>query len=50
VLINTPGNSALGGGGTALAVSLARLMPFGQFLISIALPVTPLPIAVAYLG
>lgn len=51
VLINTPGNSVLGGGGgIALAVGLARLMPFGQFLISVALAVAPVPIAVGYLG
>ncbi|MGH1480592.1 MAG: hypothetical protein ACRBM6_17980 [Geminicoccales bacterium] len=51
VLINTPGNSVLGGGGgIALTVGLARLMPFGQFLISVALAVAPVPIAVGYFG
>ncbi len=51
VLINTPGNSVLGGGGgIALAVGVARLMPFGQFLISVALAVAPVPIAVGCFG
>jgi hypothetical protein len=51
VLINTPGNSVLGGGGgIAFAVGLGRLMPFSQFLIGVALAVAPVPIAVGYLG
>jgi len=51
VLINTPGNSVPGGGGgIAHAVGLARLMPFVQFLISVALAVAPVPIAVVYMG
>lgn len=51
VLINTPGNSVLGGGGgIALAAGLGRLMPFSKFLISVALAVAPVPIAVGYLG
>ncbi len=51
VLINTPGNSALGGGGgIALAVGVGRLMPFGRFLVSVAFAVAPVPVAVWCLG
>ena len=45
VLINTPGNVVLGGGGgIALTVGLGRLMPFRQFVVSVALAVAPVPL------
>lgn len=45
VLINTPGNVVLGGGGgIALTVGLGRLMTFRQFLVSAALAVAPVPL------
>jgi len=51
ILINTPGNSVLGGGGgIALTVGTGRLMPFHHFLFSIALAVAPVPLAVGVFG
>jgi hypothetical protein len=45
VLINTPGNVVLGGGGgIALTVGLGRLMTFRHFLVSAALAVAPVPL------
>ncbi|MEP0068661.1 hypothetical protein [Pyruvatibacter sp.] len=45
VLINTPGNVVFGGGGgIALTVGLGRLMPFRQFVVSVALAVAPVPL------
>lgn len=51
VLINTPGNVVLGGGGgIALTVGLGRLMPFRQFLVSVALAVAPVPLFFGLMG
>jgi len=47
VLINLPGNTLLGGGGgIALVTGLSKLMPFSQFLASVALAVSPVPIVI----
>lgn len=47
VLINMPGNTLLGGGGgIALVTGLSKLMPVPQFLVCVALAVSPVPIAV----
>lgn len=51
VLINTPGNVVLGGGGgIALTVGLGRLIPFRQFVVSVALAVAPIPLFFALMG
>lgn len=51
VLINTPGNVVLGGGGgIALTVGLGRLMPFRQFLVSVAFAVAPVPLFFGLMG
>ncbi len=51
VLINTPGNVVLGGGGgIALTVGLGRLMPFRGFLVSVALAVAPAPLFFGLMG
>lgn len=47
VLINLPGNTLLGGGGgIALVTGLSKLMPVKQFLISVAIAVAPVPLAI----
>ncbi len=47
VLINTPGNSVLGGGGgVAMAAGISRLFTFRAFLVSVAVAVAPVPLAV----
>jgi HAMP domain-containing protein len=44
LLINTPGNTLLGGGGgIALAAGLSRLFSFRQFLASVLVAVAPVP-------
>jgi hypothetical protein len=44
LLINTPGNSLLGGGGgIAMAAGLSRLFSFRQFLASVLVAVAPVP-------
>lgn len=46
-LVNLPGNTLLGGGGgIALVTGLSKLMPLPQFLLSVALGVAPVPVAV----
>lgn len=47
VLINTPGNTLIGGGGgIALAAGVSRLITFREFLISVSLAVAPVPLIV----
>lgn len=47
LLINLPGSALIGGGGgICLAVGLSRLVTYPQFLLTIALAVSPLPIAI----
>lgn len=47
VLINTPGNTAIGGGGgIAMAVGYSRTFTYPAFLACVALAVAPLPVAV----
>ncbi len=47
VLINTPGNTVIGGGGgIAMAAGYSRAFPFPMFLASIAVAVAPVPLAV----
>lgn len=49
VLINLPGNTLLGGGGgIALVTGLSKLMPVKQFLISVAIAVAPVPVAIMF--
>ncbi len=44
VLINTPGNSIVGGGGgIALAVGASRLLTFPQFFLTVLIAVAPVP-------
>ena len=44
-LINTPGNTVIGGGGgIALAAGISRQISFREFLISMALAVAPVPV------
>jgi len=51
VLINLPGNSALGGGGgIALAAGLTRMMSLPVFLLCTAVAVAPVPLAVLLAG
>lgn len=46
-LINTPGNSLIGGGGgIALAAGVTRLITFREFLIGTSLAVAPVPLFV----
>jgi len=47
VLINTPGNTVIGGGGgIAMAVGYSRTLTFPAFLVCVALAVAPVPAAV----
>ncbi|MEO0718490.1 MAG: hypothetical protein AAFZ06_06405 [Pseudomonadota bacterium] len=47
VLLNTPGNAVLGGGGgIALAAGLSRAFSFRAFLFCVAIAVAPVPLAV----
>ncbi len=51
VLLNMPGNSILGGGGgIALAAGAGRLIKPRTFVLSAALAVAPIPLAVLILG
>ena len=46
-LVNTPGNSVIGGGGgIAMLVGVSRWMPFRTFLISVSVAVAPVPLVV----
>lgn len=45
-LINTPGNTPLGGGGgIAMAAGISRLITFREFLLSVSFAVAPVPAA-----
>ena len=47
VLLNTPGNSLLGGGGgIALAAGATRLLTFPQFFVTVLMAVAPVPAAI----
>lgn len=47
ILINTPGNSLIGGGGgIALMTGASRLITFRQFLVTISIAVAPIPLAI----
>jgi len=47
VLINTPGNAVIGGGGgIAMAAGISRLFSFRQFLLSVSIAVAPVPLTV----
>jgi hypothetical protein len=51
VLINTPGNSVLGGGGgIAMAAGISRLFTFRAFMFSVAVAVAPVPMTVIIVG
>jgi hypothetical protein len=51
VLLNTPGNSLIGGGGgIALAVGTGRLLSYPAFVATVAAAVAPIPLAVALFG
>lgn len=46
-LINTPGNTVIGGGGgIALAAGISRQISFREFVISMSLAVAPVPVIV----
>jgi hypothetical protein len=47
ILFNLPGSALVGGGGgISLAAGISRLVTYPQFLITTALAVSPIPIAV----
>lgn len=50
VLLNIPGNSFLGGGGTALAAGMSGLFPFPKFHFTILIAVAPLPLFFLFAG
>jgi hypothetical protein len=51
LLINTPGNVVLGGGGgIAFAAGASRLFSTGGFLVTIVLAVAPVPLAFLLFG
>jgi hypothetical protein len=51
VILNLPGNALVGGGGgIALAAGMSRLMPFPAYLLTVALAVAPVPLAVWLMG
>lgn len=51
VLLNTPGNSLIGGGGgIALAVGTGRVLSYPAFIATVAAAVAPIPLAVALFG
>jgi hypothetical protein len=51
VLVNTPGNSLIGGdGGIAFAVGIGRFLSFRQFLVSIVFAVAPVPATILVLS
>lgn len=50
VLLNLPGNALIGGGGgIGMLLGMSRLIPFYQFLFTVALAVSPVPL-LFYLG
>ena len=49
-LLNVPGNNLIGGGGgIALAVGMTRLVSFPAFALTVALGISPLPLAILLL-
>jgi hypothetical protein len=47
LLINLPGSALIGGGGgICMAVGVSRLVTYPQFLLTTALAVSPLPVAI----
>lgn len=47
VLLNLPGSTLIGGGGgICMTVGLSRLIPFPQFLLTVALAVSPVPLVI----
>ena len=45
VLLNTPGNALIGGGGgIGMVLGMSRLIPFYQYLLTMALAVAPVPL------
>mgnify|MGYP001796758142 CR=1 FL=1 len=51
VLLNTPGNALIGGGGgIALVIGISRLISPGAFLVVVMLAVAPVPILVSFFG
>lgn len=47
LLINLPGSALIGGGGgICLAVGVSRLVTYPQFLLTVAIAVSPLPVAI----
>lgn len=51
VALNVPGNVVIGGGGgIAMMAGMSRLFTFPAFVLTVAIAVSPVPIAVRYLG
>ncbi len=51
LVLNVPGNTVIGGGGgIALAAGISRLFPFPLYLLTVALAVAPVPLAVFLAG
>lgn len=49
VLINTPGNAVLGGGGgIAMAAGISRLITYREFLLTVSFAVAPVPAALGF--
>jgi hypothetical protein len=47
LLINLPGSALIGGGGgICMAIGVSRLVTYPQFLLTTALAVSPLPVAI----
>lgn len=45
VLINTPGNTIIGGGGgIAMVAGISRLIPFREFLVAVLVALAPVPL------
>ncbi|MDX1757801.1 MAG: hypothetical protein R3175_17220 [Marinobacter sp.] len=45
VLLNTPGNALIGGGGgIGMVLGMSRLIPYYQYLLTMALAVAPVPL------
>lgn len=45
VLINTPGNTLIGGGGgIAMVAGVSRLIPFREFLVAVVVALAPIPL------
>ncbi len=49
LLINLPGSALIGGGGgICMAVGISRLVTYPQFLLTTALAISPLPVAILF--